>query len=280
MAQTGRPKAAFSYYAGDAPPVKDNLRARKASEQKQVFFKRLRLVPTIIAVTAIGLSVVYSTTLSSVANVKFAGEASPYRNMVEYRTGIEKLLASSLWNKSKLTINTTTTEDAILQAFPELDAANVALPVIGRRPTITVHSRQPALLLTTTTNAYVVDLSGRVVAEASQLLSSQREQLLTVQDRSGLQLDIGSQAVTAGTVTFILNVQAQLAAKKLVIVQATLPTVPNEVDFKLKDLSYYIKTDTTGDPRIEIGDFLAAKDSGVRPAEYMDVRVEEKVFYK
>lgn len=281
IAQPGKPKAAFSYYAGDTPETKkDSVKSRQKEERNALLWKRLRSVPSLIAISIILGSAVFSTTLSTTANVKFAGDASPYRKPADYREGIGKILASSVWNKSKLTINTSKTEAAILAAFPELDAANVALPVVGRRPTVVVHARAAAMLLTTQTKVFVVDMSGKVVAESTQLASSQRDKLLNVQDKSGLELKVGSQAVTTNTVAFILNVQAQLLDKKLLIAQTVLPITPNEVDFYIKDLRYYIKTDVSGDARLQIGNFIAAKESGAQPSEYMDVRVEEKVFYK
>ena len=279
--ESGRPKPAFSYYAGDTPQTKkDSVKTRQREERHQAFLRRLRSIPTLIALAIILLSVAYSTTLSTNTNIKFAGDPPPYRTPAEYHLGISKLLGASFWNKSKLTNNTHKTETAILAAYPELDAVNIALPVVGQRPTVTLHARTAAMLLTTQTNSYVLDISGKVVAESAQLPSSQRDMLLTVQDKSGPALHVGSQAVTSNTVIFIQNVQAQLKDKKLSITEVTLPATPNEVDFRIKDINYYIKTDTAGDARIEIGDFLAVKDSGAQPAEYMDVRVEEKVFYK
>lgn len=280
VGQPGRPKAAFSYYSGDTPKTKDSVRARQHKDNQQEFFKRLRSVPTLIALLIILLSVVYSTTLSTEAIVKFAGDSPTYRTATEYRDGVSKILSTSFWNKSKLTSNTHQTETAILQAFPELDAANVALPVVGRRPTIVVHGRMPALLLTNQAHSYVIDTSGKIVADSTQLVSSVREKLLSVQDQSGLELRVGNQAVTSATVIFILNIQAQLKNKQLAIKEVILPKTPNEVDFRIKDIGYFIKTDSSGDARLQAGDFLAAKGSGITPGEYMDVRVEEKVFYK
>jgi hypothetical protein len=166
-----------------------------------------------------------------------------------------------------------------MKAFPELDAVNLALPIVGSRPTVLLYARLPAFILTNGTNAYVIDVSGAIVGTSNQLISSQRDKLLVIQDQSGLDLNIGKQALTTDAVGFILNVKAQLEDKKLTITRIVMPAVPNEVDIYIKDINYYVKTDTAGDPRIQIGDYLAVKDI-VTPKEYVDVRVEEKVFYK
>ena len=269
-----------TYYGNNTPRNEDSLRTRKANEQKRSLWKKLRLIPTIIAATAILASVVYSTTLTTTPGIIFANDASVYRTTEEYKTGLTKILQSSLFNKSKFTINTSSTAAAIIKAYPELDVATIGLPIIGRRPTVTLHLRSPALVLTTKTNAFILDTNGRIVTEAKQLASSVTDKLLNIQDQSGVELKVGDQALTANTITFITNVGAQLAAKQLVVSGITLPSGGDQVDIHIKDLPYYVKMDSTGDPRIEAGDFLAAKASGIAPAEYMDVRVEGKVFYK
>lgn len=277
-AVVSRPKP--TYYGNDTPRKESSVKARQLSEQKRAFWKRLRLAPTLIAMGAIFISVAYSTTLSTTPGIIFAGDQSVYRSVADYKAGIGKILNSSLMNKSKLTINAPATEKAIFKAFPELDVVKLGLPIIGRRSTITLHVRKPALILTTKTNSYVLDSNGTAVAETKQLISSITSGLLTAQDQSGLVLHVGDQALTSETMLFIANIQAQLAAKQLTITGLTLPGGGDEVDVHVKDVSYYIKTDSSGDPRIEIGGFMAARDSGVTPGEYMDVRVEEKVFYK
>jgi len=280
VTQAGRPRAAFSYYAGDAPRKQDPLKTRARNEQKQAFVKRLRALPTLIAIGAIGLSIVYSTTLSTTPGLKYAGDPSPYHSTAYYKKNIEKVLGSSLWNRSKLTINTGSTEAALLKLYPEFDVATVSLPVVGRRPTVTVHVRQPALLLAASTNVFVIDTSGKVVATAQELLSSTREKLATIKDQSGLKIEPGTQALTTDTVRFILNAQAQFKDKGLLVTEITLPATPNEVDFRIKDTGYFIKTDASGDARLQLGAYLAAREKGLSANEYVDVRVEEKVFYK
>ncbi|MDB5182220.1 MAG: hypothetical protein JWO47_4 [Candidatus Saccharibacteria bacterium] len=278
QAVVNRPKP--TYYGNDKPRTENSVKARQITEQKRALWQRLRLVPTLIAVGAILLSVVFSTTLTTTPGIIFAGDQSVYHTIAEYKSGISKILDSSLMNKSKLTINTSSTERAIIKAFPELDVVKIGLPIIGRRPTVTLHVRKPALILTTKTNSYVLDSNGKAVANTSQLISSITGSLLTAQDQSGLQLHVGDQALTSETMSFIANLQAQLAAKQLTITSLTLPTGGNEIDVHLKDIGYLVKTDSSGDARLQIGDFIAAKESGAAPAEYMDVRVEEKVFYK
>ncbi len=273
-------KPAYSYYAGDKRDKTDSVRARHELEQKRRLGKGFRLLPTLIALLAIVFSIVYNTTLSTAPYIVYAGDASPYQSKEYYQTHAEAILSSSYKNRSKLTLNAGRTEEALLKEFSEFDVLKLTMPVIGRRPTLTVHVRQPALLLSTSSNIYAIDINGRVVAEAQKLASSVKETLLSVQDQSGITVKVGGQALTTETVAFIIDMNLQIKDKNLNVSQMVLPTTPNEVDIRIKDLPYYIKADTTGQARVQAGAFIAVKESGIVPTEYIDVRVEEKVFYK
>ncbi len=278
-------RPSFSYYSAEnTNKGGQGARLRPQVEERGLRLPSLRSLPTVLALGAILISIVYSTTLSSAPKILFADGTSPYRSTAEYQTEIQKKLRASLLNQSKLTIDTAKIEKEILAHFPELDAARLVLPIIGRRPALTLHVRQPILLMTTKTNALVVDATGKVVSTSQQLLSSEVDALLPVQDESSLELKVGDQAVTTETVAFIHNIGQQLADKKLDIDRLILPAIANELDVYIKGQAYFVKMDVSGDPRAQAGTFLAARNNLLEndssPAEYMDVRVEEKVFYK
>ena len=275
-----RQKLAYSYYAGDQRPKNDTVRERNALEQKRRVGRGVRMVPTVLALLAILFSVVYNTTLSSSPYIVYAGDSSPYHPKEYYQAKASEVLGSSVKNKSKLTLNTERTEAALLKEFTEFDVVKLTMPIIGRRPTLTAHVRRPALLLGSGSNTYVIDTNGKVVSSSELLSSSQKEILLRVQDQSGLKAEVGSQVLTSESVAFINEIARQLKDKKLHVSEVILPATPNEVDVRLKDVGYFIRADITGSARQQAGAYMAVKESGVTPAEYIDVRVEEKVFYK
>ncbi len=277
----GFKRPAYSYYAADTTKTEGQGRREGPSVSKAGRWKqRLRSIPTIIAALTILAAIVYSTTLTTTPRVHFAGPASPYRSTGDYQAIMGKYSSQSLLNRSKLTVDAGKLEAYALATFPEIDAARIVLPIMGRRPALTLHIRTPALLLTTKTSALVLDSSGKAVSDTKQLASSAVAGLLTVQDESGLEVHAGDQAVTSETVSFIDNARRQLSDKSLTVDRLVLPTIANEVDIYIKGLPYRIKADVSGDARLQIGAFLATRESGVNPSEYMDVRVEEKVFYK
>jgi hypothetical protein len=226
------------------------------------------------------LLLIFCTTLSTSPSVTFSNGTAVYRPASVYEQRAHELLSASLGSRSKFTINTTGTEEKLLKEFPELAAVHISLPIIGRRPNIIVVPRTPALILTTASKALVLDAAGRAVTDAAHLSPAVKASLPTVEDANKLELAIGEQAVTSDTVMFIQQVVAQFKAKQITIDRISLPAIANELDIRLKDTKYFIKCDVAGNARQQIGAYLAVKESGVTPAEYIDVRVEEKVFYK
>lgn len=196
----------------------------------------------------------------------------------------EKLLSSSLGNRTKPTINTNAIEQELLNRFPELNAAVLRLPVIGRKPNLVLDIKTPRMLLSNNIKTYVLDRSGVIICESDDIDANLRADLPSVRDESGLELAEGSQAVTTDTVSFVLEASAQLKAQKIEIEQLKLPASANELDIHIKGLRYYVKTDTSGEARLQVGSFMATRehlrDRGITPREYIDVRVGEKVFYK
>jgi hypothetical protein len=85
-------------------------------------------------------------------------------------------------------------------------------------------------------------------------------------------------------VAFIQEVAGQLKAKNMAIDSLTLPALADELDVRVKGLPYFIKFNIQANPRQSAGAFLAAKQhldsQHVTPSQYVDVRVEEKAYYK
>lgn len=247
---------------------------------------RLRLVPTVIAAAVIVGSLLFSLTLTSRPSVStLEDQASPYRSTDAYADAAAEIMNGSLGNKTKFSINTTEVEQKLMERFPELRAAALRLPVIGRRANLVIDIKSPVLLLNTSSRNYVLDNSGTVISEVHTLSEESRQKLLAVKDQGNLPVEIGKQAVTTDTVAFIQAVVAQLKAKQIEVTQLSLPpNNANQLDIRMNGMPYYLKTDVAGDARLQIGSFLAVKEKlerdRVAPAEYIDVRVEEKVFYK
>lgn len=282
LEQARQNRASYSYYssARNTEPTKRLKRERQGPKREVVV--NARYIPLALMIIAIIGIVAFSTTLSSSPVVVMAGGESPYNEMTEYKKGISSIFSKSVLYKSKLTISSSKIESEVLKNFPELDSVRVILPIVGRRPVVTIHARQPVLQYKTQNRILVIDAAGFAVCEIDQVEETLRQTLILVEDSTNVDAEVGSKVFTSEAVAFADSFKQQLMAKGITIDKIVLPAVANELDFYLKGSKYYVKADYTGDSRLQAGSYLAVKDKfgSSTPQEYVDVRVEEKAFYK
>jgi hypothetical protein len=214
-----------------------------------------------------------------------AGRQALLRSEETYYQAARSVLGDSFSNTTKLSIDTKRVALALKQQFPELELVSLTLPILGHQPVIYLQPAQPALLLKPATGgAFVLDVSGRVLADVSRLPRLEKLGLAVVEDQSGLSAELGQTALPSDNVSFITEVIGQLKAKQLVVVSLVLPPGASELDLKLKGKPYFVKFNLRGDARAEAGAFLAVKKHLERqrktPGSYIDVRVENKAYYR
>ncbi len=143
----------------------------------------------------------------------------------------------------------------------------------------------PTLILQTIAgNAYVIDDRGRALLPASQVPQISKLSLPTVTDQSGLSIALGKVALPSSSVTYITEVVGQLRAQQLAIAALTLPAASSELDVRVSGAPYTIRFNLQGNARAEAGTYLAAIAQLNRehkvPSTYIDVRVDERAYYK
>lgn len=274
----------YSYYSSRGTSDEPSPEQRSPARDPKLASK-FRLLPAIIAGVVIVASVLYSFTLGTYPDVEaVVKQPSPFRDISEYAEATDKALKKRLLNRTKFTIHTSDVETSLLNEYPELSDAVLRLPVLGRKPTLVVEIRQPVLLLATPSGVFVLDKDGVAVSSDDKLSPADKEGLPVIQDKSGMEVELGKQVLIRGTVQFIKDSIYQIKQKGLSVADITLPVSINEMDIRINGIQPYIKTDTSGDARLQMGSFFAAlehlREQGITPQEYIDVRVEEKVFYK
>jgi len=258
--------------------------ARSVVSKKYPLLRKLPLkVIALIILVTVGYLSILSTT-PKLISVNGTSDFSFYRNKADYQKSAERILGGSIFNRDRITINTVHIENEIMAEFPELGQVSVSLPVFGRNPVISIVAKQPAMALTSQQGAYVLDANGVVMARASSITGFDNIKLPIVNDESSLTVEIGKGVLTSQQVDFISVLVTQLNLNKKQVSSVTLPPIINQVQIKLKGFNYYIKFDMQNDPKTSAGAFIAlskrlAKD-GATPAEYVDVRIEDRAFYR
>lgn len=278
---------AYNFRSGsttDAPKPKSkpspNAKPKSNSSDNPLLQRGLHIV-LLVAIVA---SIINILTLSSSAKIlpltsgnddTFLHDESVYQNAAN------KLLAKSLWNHNKLTINTSEIRDQLLKQFPELADASVTLPLLAHRPIIYIQPSQPVLLMDTASGTFVVGDSGKALLNINELPSGKDLDLPFVTDQSGVKVSINTQVLSTKEVSFIHEVVAQISDKHLSIGSITLPAHAGELDVAIAGQPYYVKFNLEhDDARQQAGTFLAVISQGIVPQHYIDVRVDGRAYYQ
>jgi len=278
------PKAVYSYYSNRSETKNSSSNRQTAPRKdKWQFIKHL---PGYCALGVIVLCVGYVLTLSSTPNVIIFNQSKlpPFRNTDEYSQVAKELLGATLVNKTKITIDSTKIENSLREHFPELSNAVVTLPIIGRRPVVKLEIAPAVLIIRLSGQDYLISASGRSILSADKADAENIKNLPVVVDESDLQAEPGQGVMTSAEVDFIRQVIAQLRTQNLTITSLILPQLPSELHIRIKNINYLVKFDMQGDARLQAGSFLAVKkrleSQNKNPSQYIDVRVEDKAYYK
>ncbi len=272
--------AATEPEAGYTPPAS----AGGSSKHSRGWRRRswVRNLPSLIALGAVLASVLYCLGLAP--NPKIISDDLALRTKEEYQQGAQQILKESLLNRTKLTINTKHFERVFRERFPEVADVGLTLPLISRRPVITVSTARPELILATQDQAYVLDKRGVAIMQAQDLPNETRQKLPVIQDQSNTPVELGKGILSTEDVEFITTVLEQLTAKGLSVQAITLPPRAHQVDIRINGQPYYVKFSVDSDGREAAGAFLAIKAKLERenstPSEYIDVRVDGRAYYK
>ena len=247
---------------------------------------RWQLIPSFIAGAVIAGSLIYASGLSTKPRLSLdkAGSKALLRAEAVYLAAAQASLKASVFNRSKLLINTKNIENDLLAQFPELETVVVTVPLASRTPVVSLRAVQPRLALNTDEGQFVIDSNGRAAVKVTDPKLVMDLNLPVVQDQTGLKPELGKVTLTGREAAFISELHHQLQTKSIVVESLVLPPLVNELHLQVKDQGYIVKFNLLGDPRTQFGSWQALRDRLARdnlaPAEYVDVRIDEKAFYK
>lgn len=280
-------RSVFSYY-GSTTDTKSPKLSRSLPKTAAAAHHIIHL-PVYLALLAILISFLYMMGLTTNPKVILSepldGQPQLSRGEEAYHQAARVVMKSSLLNRSKLTIDTTPIEAVLAGHFPELEEVEVDISLFRRRPFVYMSVAPARLTLTTTAGqTFIINKKGRAVMLASEVQRGDVTNLPAVTDQSGLEVVTSQLAMRERDVEYISALVAQLAAKQLSLDSLILPPAASQLDVRAGGQPYTVKFNLELDPRQSVGTFLALKDKlageGIVPAEYIDVRVEERAYYK
>jgi hypothetical protein len=254
-----------------------------ASSWKRFWLQRFGFIILFGALLICTVNILSLSPHAKLLPLKSADNGSFLRDQATYQAAADKLLASSLWNRNKITIDTGSFNRQMTQQFPELSSVSVALPLLAHRPVVYLQPAQPALVLAADKGSFVIDNRGKALLAADN--SPSQSKLPQVVDQSGLQIQLHRQVLSSDDVNFIQTVVAQLAARHMIVSSLVLPAGTSELDAHIAGQTYFVKFNLhDNNPRQQAGTFLATiaqlQRKNAPPGKYIDVRVAGRAYYQ
>lgn len=281
----------FSYYANrnpyegarntgrqDKETTATSKRAGQSKKTGQLLIVGLSLVALLIIAA-------YNATLTSELSVHVNGKPEDrllLRPVQEYQSAAQNILAENASNKTKITIDTDSITNSLLKDHPELSTAVVALPLVGRTATLELTPTPVAArLIASNGQGYVLGSDGRAISTDIDAASVSSP---IVTDQSGLAITVGSQVLPRDDMRFIVRLQHQFTGQNQKIESFVLPAAGRQLHVKLVGVPYYIKFSFESDVLQQVGAYQSVRKKldreGVMPAQYIDVRVGDRAYYK
>jgi hypothetical protein len=283
----------FSYYTSRSRTEQKTGRGQQIYNEQHHHGWLRRLfswqgLPALIATGVIVGSLSYLLWVDTNPRIEIVSEGQAptlLQDINVYEEAGKEILSGSPLNRFKLTVDTPAIARELRSRFPELSDVVIIVPVASHRLVFEIQPAAPALIMASSQyKAFVVDEQGRAVVEAERVMALSELSLPVVQDESGLEIETGKVALPKEDVEFIRDVTFQLRAKGMAIKSLGLPRVANELHIFPEGEQYFVKFNMTGDARVQAGVFMAVKErlqaEGRAPSSYIDVRIEEKAFYK
>lgn len=299
----GREVSVFSYYGSQsrrpetasrsASNVPSPRRLEVKSTRRRLSPKflprhhfQLKHIPTYVACTVLAGAFLYALSLSGSPRVVVEEQPGVVqRDASVYEQQVQSLWRESVFNRTKLTAHTQQTRQAILDTYHELGDVRIQLPLVGHRATIVLVPVAPSLQIEAQNGTFYLDSEGKALADTSHVTSS--SSVPTVQDNGVLTVNPGQLVLPQSQVVCIIQLFTEFDAAHVTLHSMTLSNkAVNELDIRTAGDSYYLKVQIDGsvEARQVVGTYLAMQKKfaadGVKPTEYLDLRVAEKAFYK
>ncbi len=246
---------------------------------------------TIFFIVAITIILGYMLWLNARPRIRIASDARQsvlLKEESEYESIVKDIIDNSILSQTKITINTSDISRQIEAKLPEVDAAVITIPLSSHRPIVDIIGKSPKLLLINNAETYVIDDNGYSISKLSELTPDALNKLAglpIIKDETNVPIELGNRTITSETSLFIEQLAYQYKQKSVAIQEMTLPAnKPNEIRVKSSTDNYYVKYVTIRPAREQFGAYQAVSkrltEQGISPVEYVDVRVQEKVYYK
>jgi hypothetical protein len=277
--ESGKSKTPLTFYRSAESPTEEKSPFKKKEAPPSKFRAFItNALNTMIIMFLLGL-LAYSLIVKPASKIE--SNSQVFHQNEDYKVAADKLLRGLRFS-NKITFSDSALTEQLQKRFPEVSGARVELPIFSQTPTIHLKVAGAAFTLSSNGQSFIIDSEGVAVAKSSDYPDVQK--LTTLEDQSGFKVELGKQVMSAGAVNFINTVVQQSKHSGVEVASLILPQKAQELDMKTTDRPYYVKFYLGGDALLQSGQFLASRHqfdtTNSQPAEYLDVRIPGKIFYK
>lgn len=234
--------------------------------------------------------VIANTTISdAIVKINSDSQASMYRSLEEYSEGINNIFASNIKNRSKFTLNSSSFESKIKTQFPEVKTAVVVTPLAGRRLQVGLELEKPLARLnqSLSNSQAVLSESGTVVLEDDATVINEQFAQIPSISIPNITYSVGDQILTsseAGLIRLLVSEFDGSTPYRHKVKSIEFDVQKREIRVRFEGVGYYAKLTPERESRVQVGALVSTLRStgeqGSLPTDYIDVRVDDRVFVK
>lgn len=254
---------------------------KRALERRGKRFRFSVAILAFVAVCAVWWLSAAAVHVKTADSTTLTGEKQQFYDRSLYQILLKLVPLGQTW-----LLDNTAYSQAVVKEHPEIVEVRLERSLNSRTPKVITTFRRPVFIWTDASRSrqYVDDkgvlFSNTVLDEASL------SKLLVIEDQTPVPAESGSTVVGSKLVATAGQLPEKLRPlyNNAEIESVILPPAPRQIHIKLKGVPYYIKfsSERTLDAQIgELGTLLNfLKGQGITPAEYIDIRIADKAFYK
>ncbi len=249
----------------------------KVKQPRSVWKQLIRPIVIFLALALLVYAVVASS-LFRIAKVEVEGAVTVSSEDVHMQ--VQNVITSSPLTQNIIFVPTGKISEELKKQNYQIAEAEVKRTGLNSI-SVKLTEQKPSILWSSGNTLSVIGANGHAYdGEITQLM---KDKLVTVVDSTNLPVKKGEKVVTQEFVDFVNAVHEQLPNKGIAVAQYQIGDSTTEILVKTEQ-GYYIRFDTTRSVEQQLQDLSAVltqlKKTGKKPSEYIDLRINGKVFYK
>jgi hypothetical protein len=262
-----------------------NSEIRISSSQKRRFSAGLANTITWLTLIGVVLMIGWLLSLDTSPEVSIVNDnAAIKRDVSVYQQGISDLWSVDILNRNKVTLRSGSLISEIKLSYPEVRTVTIETRLLGNKASVLLELEKPKLILVTPEGGFYISESGKAMAKLGQIQGISTDGVPTILDESGLVPSVGYLALGGSEINRVIDIVSLCEAAGLTLNSVKLPNEPNQLIIVVQGTKYSVKFSLDQSAEQGVGALLALRDKfekeGIKPGEYVDLRVPDKAFYK